>query len=45
MMAHVLDLLAAVKPAELWQRHGTLLAARVSGDLAGQLSAYAVPSG
>ena len=26
MMAHVLDLLAAVKPAELWQRHGTLLA-------------------
>ncbi len=26
MMAHVLDLLATVKPAELWQKHGTLLA-------------------
>ena len=27
MMAHVVDVLATVPPAELWQRHGTVLAA------------------
>ena len=26
MMAHVVDMLASTKPAELWQRHGSLLA-------------------